>query len=312
LERQIAAATSGRAESLTHELTADAAAKAADAKLSATQRADAVALLQLGQFADYEQTFTTLLEPTQPAEVQAAALDTLATFDSPAVATLLIARWPALSPRLRVRAADVLFSRGPWVSQLLEAVDGGKIAVADLEPGRLKLLASSPDEQLRARAELVLVKVQLGDRNDVLAAYRDILDMRGETVRGKEVFQKVCAACHRLEGIGHELAPNLAAMRNRGADAILLNVIDPNREVNPQFLNYTLVTTDGRILTGMIAAETATSVTLRRADNATDTVLRIDIDQLRSTGLSLMPEGLEKQIDKTAMADLIEYLRSLE
>jgi putative heme-binding domain-containing protein len=211
-----------------------------------------------------------------------------------------------------VRAADVLFSRGPWVSQLLEAVDSGKIAVADLEPGRLKLLASSPDEQLRARAELVLVKVQLGERNDVLAAYRDVLDMRGEAVRGKEVFEKVCAACHRLEGIGHELAPNLAAMRNRGADAILLNVIDPNREVNPQFLNYTLVTTDGRILTGMIAAETATSVTLRRADNATDTVLRIDIDQLRSTGLSLMPEGLEKQIDKTAMADLIEYLRSLE
>jgi putative heme-binding domain-containing protein len=62
----------------------------------------------------------------------------------------------------------------------------------------------------------------------------------------------------------------------------------------------------------MIAAETATSVTLKRADNASDTVLRIDIDRLKSTGLSLMPEGLEKQIDQQTMADLLEYLKLVE
>ena len=101
-------------------------------------------------------------------------------------------------------------------------------------------------------------------------------------------------------------------MKARGPEAILLNVLDPNREVNPQYLSYSLLTTDGRQLTGMIAAETATSVTLRRADNATDTILRIDIDQLKSTGLSLMPEGMEKQIDKPALADLLEYLKTAE
>jgi putative heme-binding domain-containing protein len=73
-----------------------------------------------------------------------------------------------------------------------------------------------------------------------------------------------------------------------------------------------VLTTDGRQLTGILAAETATSITLQRADNATDTVLRIDIEQLRSTGLSLMPEGLEKQIDPQAMADLIAYLMHAE
>jgi putative heme-binding domain-containing protein len=62
----------------------------------------------------------------------------------------------------------------------------------------------------------------------------------------------------------------------------------------------------------MIAAESATSVTLRRAENASDTVLRIDIDVLKSTGMSLMPEGLEKQLDKQAMADLLAYLREVE
>ncbi|HRX80918.1 MAG TPA: c-type cytochrome, partial [Pirellulaceae bacterium] len=117
--------------------------------------------------------------------------------------------------------------------------------------------------------------------------------------------------CHQLEGAGHAIAPNLAAMQNRGPEAILSNVLVPNREVNPQYLNYALITTDGRALTGIIAAETATSVTLKRADNATDTVLRIDIEELRSTGVSLMPEGMEKQLDKQAMADLIEYIQSI-
>jgi putative membrane-bound dehydrogenase-like protein len=312
LEQQIAAATGGRADALTKELTAAAAAKAVDTKLKVADRVSAIALLRLGNFADQEKLFATLLEPTQSAEVQAAALDTLAAFDSPPVAALLIERWPVLSPRLRSRAADVLFSRGPWVSQLLDAVDSGRIAVADLEPGRLKLVASGSDEQVRQKAEALLSKLELTRRTDVLDAYRGVLETKGDAVRGKEVFKKVCAACHRLEGVGHEIAPNLAAMRNRGPDAMLLNVLDPNREVNPQYLNYALVTTDGRILTGMIAAETATSVTLQRPDNATDTVLRIDIDQLRSTGLSLMPEGMEKQIDLQAMADLIEYLRAVE
>jgi putative heme-binding domain-containing protein len=82
--------------------------------------------------------------------------------------------------------------------------------------------------------------------------------------------------------------------------------------VNPQYLNYVLITEDGRSLSGTIAAETATSVTLRRAENAQDTVLRIDIDELRSTGQSLMPEGMEKEIDAQTLADVIAYLNSIK
>jgi putative heme-binding domain-containing protein len=146
----------------------------------------------------------------------------------------------------------------------------------------------------------------------VVEAYRSVLSMQGDPQRGREVFTKTCASCHKLQGVGHEIGPNLAAMKARGAEAILLNVLDPNREVNPQYLTYAVLTTDGRQLTGILAAETATSITLKRADNATDTVLRIDIEQLRSTGTSLMPEGLEKQIDPAAMADLIAYLMTAE
>jgi putative heme-binding domain-containing protein len=101
-------------------------------------------------------------------------------------------------------------------------------------------------------------------------------------------------------------------MKNRGPETILLNVLDPNREVNPQYLSYVLVTGEGKTLTGIVAAESATSVTLKRADGQGDEVLRSDIDELRSTGLSLMPEGLEKELNQGAMADVIAYLMSLK
>ena len=99
-----------------------------------------------------------------------------------------------------------------------------------------------------------------------------------------------------------------AAMAARGPEAILVNVLDPNREVNPQYVEYAVTTRDGRTLTGLVAAETAAGVTLKRADGATDTVPRSDVAKMRSTGLSLMPEGLERQFDPQGLADLISYV----
>jgi putative heme-binding domain-containing protein len=312
LAEQIAAATGGRADALVKELVVSATKSAADVAAKPADRVAAIQQLRLGRFVDLQTPLTALLGPTQPAEVQTAALGTLASFPDSAVATLLIQQWPSLSPRVRSQAADVLFSRPEWIVSLLQAVQKDEIGTGDVDPGRWKLLADHRDPRVRQHAAGLLAKLQTGRRGEVLEAYKDTITMSGDAPRGKEVFKKICAACHQLEGVGHPTGPNLAAMKNRGAEAILLNVLDPNREVNPQYLNYILVTTDGRSLTGMITAETATSVTLKRADNATDTVLRIDIDQLKSTGISLMPEGMEKQIDKQAMADILAYLKLID
>jgi len=94
----------------------------------------------------------------------------------------------------------------------------------------------------------------------VVDAYRGVLEMKGDAERGKQVFTKTCAACHKVQNVGNDIGPNLAAMKARGPESILLNVLDPNREVNPQYLNYAVLTADGRQLTGLIAAETATSM----------------------------------------------------
>ena len=93
---------------------------------------------------------------------------------------------------------------------------------------------------------------------------------------------------------------------------MLVNILDPNREVLPQYYTY-ILTTDAEVtITGMISAETANTVTVRRADGTSETVQRVNIASLRSTGLSAMPEGMEEKIDLQAMADLLAYLGSIK
>jgi putative membrane-bound dehydrogenase-like protein len=312
LAEQIAKATGGKAETLMKTLLADAVRRAADDKAPLKARVAAVEQLRLATFADQQELLGSLLAPAVPAELEAAALTVLASFDAAGVADLVLNQFAALSPRLKAQATDLLLSRPNWTTALLSAIEAGKLTTGDVDPVTLKLLAEHRNATIRTRANKLLISSQLGRRTDVVDAYRGVLEMRGDAERGKQIFVKTCAACHKVQGLGNDIGPNLAAMKARGPEAILLNVLDPNREVNPQYLNYSVLTADGRQLTGIIAAETATSITLRRADNATDTVLRIDIEQLKSTGMSLMPEGMEKQIDQQAMADLLQFLKTAE
>jgi putative heme-binding domain-containing protein len=305
---QLAALGSKKAERILVDMLKTAADVAADDARRPGDRVDAIRLLALGEFAESGPVLAKLVSNVEPQDVQSAALVTLGKFADPSIAETLLAAWPGLSPRLRAEATEVLFSRKGHLVALLDAAGSGTVSLADVDPARIRALEKHPDAEVRKRAAPLVAKLSLGQRGDVVEAYRGTLAAAGDVSRGRQVFQKICASCHRLDGVGHEIGPNLATFRNRGAEAILINVLDPNREVNPQYVNYVLVTGDGRSVTGMIAAETANSVTLRRADDLTDTVERADIDELRSSGVSIMPEGLEKQIDQAAMADLLAYL----
>jgi putative heme-binding domain-containing protein len=249
-----------------------------------------------------------LVSNRSPQEVQSASISALARYNRPPIAGALLDAWSTVGPGSRAEIAEALFSRTDWLTALIERVERGELSLADLDAARLQQLEKHSDQTLRERAKPLLAKARLGRRPDVVDAYRSALAAEGDASRGRTVFSRVCASCHRLEGVGHEIGPSLASFRNRGSEAILINVLDPNREVNPQFVNYVLVTQDGRSLTGLVASETANSVTLKRADDATDTVERADIEELHATGLSIMPEGLEKQIDVGQMTDLLTYL----
>ena len=308
LRKQIDAASGGRASERIRQLVAGAARTALNGEAANRQRVAAVAQLQLGDVKQLEKTFDALLSPEQPADVQTAAVEALAAFDHPQAASLLIARWPSFTPATRRRAGDALFSRDAWVALLLDAVEAERIPLSDIQAEHLHRFADE-DSPLALRVRRLLGEsAQASPRDEVVAAYQPALEMHGDIERGRAAFKKHCAACHKLGDVGHAVGPNLAALQNRGAPAILVNVLDPNREVNPQYLNYIAVTKKGRKFSGLIAAETAGGITLARGEGASDTLLRIDIDELTSTGKSLMPEGLEKEIDQQMMADLLAFL----
>jgi putative heme-binding domain-containing protein len=146
------------------------------------------------------------------------------------------------------------------------------------------------------------------DRVALVARYRDGLHASGNQEKGRQLFRQHCAGCHQLEGFGTPLGPSLAGLAHKGIDFVLGNVLDPNLEVNPQYFNYVVLRHDGRTSTGILVDENATSITLQRADNVREALLRSEIQELQSTGQSIMPEGLERSIDPGQMNDLLHYL----
>jgi putative membrane-bound dehydrogenase-like protein len=312
LERQVSAAAGGKTDAVMQTMLAEARQVAADLEGEVKARVDAIHLLQLSQFDEEQELLSELLLPEQSIEVQEAALKSMATFPEPAIAAMILENWSIMGPRLRSSAGELLASRPVWLEKLLDAVEAGEIPPSDLAPALRQSLTSHADADLRMRGQQLLANTVDKERDEVLNQYQSVLTMEGDAARGLEVFRKTCSGCHRLQGIGHEIGPNLAAMQNRGPESILSNVIAPNAEVNPQYMTYVVTTKDGRTLSGMIADESAASVTLRKAENQQDTVLRIDIEEMRSTGLSLMPDGIEKDVSPEEMADLIAFLLSLE
>jgi putative membrane-bound dehydrogenase-like protein len=279
-------------------------------------RLAAVETLALAPFEKSQPVLASLLVPQSPGELQRAAITALARSKDESAAATIIEAWQALSPTARGEAVEALLARDDRIPQFLTAIKDGRLADAYLDPARAKSLTEHRNQQIRELAREALESrgaATREEREKVIASYREVMTKNSDAnsasaERGKLAFRKTCAACHKLDDFGHVVGPDLAAIGNRGAEAILLAVLDPNREVNPQYVNYTLRTTDGRTVTGMIAAETATSVTLRRAEGTSDTILREEIEALRSSGASLMPEGLEKQIPPDELADIIAYL----
>lgn len=290
--------------------------------LSVAQRLAAVKSLALGSFRSNQDMHNVsrrrtlwvvgkLINQQQPAQIQSAAMDVLGRFGSEAT-PIILDDWNQFSPGLRLQAESILFSRPQSITALFDRLEDNRIRASQISSAQLNVVAKSKNAQLKQRAKLLLQKTTSKVDVALLQKYRIALKQPGRISEGRNVFRKSCATCHRLENHGYELGPNLATIKNRGAESILLNVLDPNREVNPQYLAYTIVTTSGRTFSGLIQSETATNVTLVRAENKTDTILRSDIEELTSMGVSLMPEDLHKAISPQQFSSVVAYLLSVE
>jgi putative heme-binding domain-containing protein len=272
------------------------------------KRLAAIEHLRLDTFENQRELLAAHLSPQEPSVIHTAVLETCAQYDAREVAGLVLAHWNELGPAERSQATDLLLRREVWTLQLLRHLRDEDTPLTTLDPSHVARMESFPSEAVRELAQSLRGQGVSRDRREIFSDYRDGIAADGNSARGKLVFEKNCSTCHELESGGSAVGPNLAAMVNRGTESLLFNILAPNGEVDPRYLEYVVLTVDGQVVTGIIAGETSTAVTVRGADNKTTTVLRVDIEELRNTGRSLMPEGLEKVIDKNAMADLLAYL----
>ena len=149
-----------------------------------------------------------------------------------------------------------------------------------------------------------------GQRAEVFATYQPTLSLEGQADRGAVLFKKTCSTCHKHRDIGNDLGPRLANLKNKSPEALLTAILDPNQAVEDKYRGYIVLTSDGRTVNGLLESETASSITLVEPNGKEHVLLRIDIDEMTSTGKSFMPEGLENDLSPQDLADVISFVAS--
>lgn len=285
---------------------------AKDAERPVAERVAAVRVLAFLDCASCRQSLAELLNPQVDPQLQLAAANSLGQLEHADVPKLLLAGWRSHSPALRREVVEALLRSTDRVGSLLDALQEGTVLRGDIERDRKDLLLNHPKSELRDRAKKLLAGDVDANRAKVIADYQSALQTPGDIAKGKLLFQQKCSNCHQIAGVGHVVGPNLQSVANKSPADLLIAILDPNREAQPNFATYVVETQDGKVLNGLLVADTAASVTLRRAEAKEDVVLRSNIETIATSGKSLMPEGFEKDIPPAAVADLLAYLKSLE
>ncbi len=294
------------------ELVRESRVIAADAAATTPDRVAAVRLVGRGPDrspSDLE-TIAGLLSPQTPGELQEAAVAAAARLRDLHVPERLLDGWPSHGPRVRSAVLDTLLGRDPWWVTLLDRIEAGKVPAAEIDAIHRQRMLDHKSSVVRDRAAPLFDRPSDESRRRVMGEYLGVVKLAGDRERGVDVFKKTCAPCHRVGGVGHEIGPDLGAMANRSPEFFLAAILDPNRAVETRYLSFLVATRDGRIFTGMLASETGNSVTLAAQEGKRETLLRTEIESLQSTGKSLMPDGMERDIPPQAMADLFAFLHS--
>ncbi len=285
---------------------------AGDGNRPLTQRVQAIGLLAFADFDKVADALPELLTPQVPQSLQRAAVAALSQQDAEQAAGMLLRGWRTYSPQVRRDVSDAMLARPERVLRLLEAIESKGIGIRDLERDQKQLLLAHPNAKIHEYAGRLFGGEVTTDRDRVVADYQKVLELDGSPQRGFEVFKRRCAVCHRLGNVGHQVAPDLASVQNKSPGDLLIAILDPNRESQPNFNTYNVLTLDDRVFNGIIATESANSITLRRAEAKEDVILRSNIESLVATGISLMPEGLEKDLSPEDLADVIAFVKKPE
>jgi putative membrane-bound dehydrogenase-like protein len=288
----------------------DRAAQDAQAStLPVKRRVTAIRALQGGRYTTVAPILRKVLAAHEGSAIEAAVIESLAAFDNPEIPGALVENWKSYSPEARRQVIAALIGQRDRVPALLTALEKGQIESGSVEMAARARLMDQADLKIAARAKTIFQN-QNSDRAKVVAAYQDVVKMKGDIVHGKKLFEENCGKCHLPRHAGARVGPDLSGINNKTREELLTSILNPSYAIEPRFTYYMVTTKDGRVHDGVIANETPGMLTLRGGtEEGDDTILRKNIAEVRASSLSLMPEGLEDSLGKQGLADVITYLR---
>jgi putative heme-binding domain-containing protein len=251
-----------------------------------------------------------VLSSDPPSDILRSSLEVISALPDPGGVELLLDNFEKRAPAARSTIISALLTSEPRITKLLDLVESNQVSFLEIGQTRLASLQQVKNPEIQARLQKLVAANAPADRSKVLEEYQAALAHEHDPLRGRELFAKNCAICHKIGDLGVEVAPNISDSRVKTHAQLLTDILDPNRAIDNNYFSYTLVNKAGTVATGIISAETSSSVTLKQPEGKTLTVLRSDIEQLKPNGVSLMPVGFEKQLTVAQMADVISFIKN--
>lgn len=251
-------------------------------------------------------TFLKLLRPPHSSSTQAAAAETLTQMGDPVLLRQALDGWSQYQVATRRKILAGSARSAATLSALAASLEQGLVAPAEIDAPLRQSLLRFP--QLKPPVRNLLERNAAPDRKRLIDQFKASLPGNGDRARGAAIFARLCLQCHAIQGRGQQVGPELSGAGTRGREALLIDLLDPSREVAPDFINYQVSTIAGEILNGLLVTEDAASVVLRRPNLPDERIPRASLKEVRATGQSLMPDGLEVNLSPEEIAGLLEFL----
>ena len=244
-------------------------------------------------------------------EVGLGMLEAVSLSDQSETGNAMVERFPDWTPNLRQTAIRILLSRAIWTEALIASLEVNKLRISELSLDQKQALLQTGNKKITDKAKVILARgggLPNADRQKVIDDTMFATTQSGDANLGKIVYKNQCSKCHQHQGEGVKIGPDMTGMAAHPKKELLIHIMDPNRDVEGNFRQYVVSTKGGKILTGMLASETKSSIELIDTEAKKQTVLRDDIDEIKASDRSLMPEGFEKQLSKPDLVNLLEFL----
>ena len=284
---------------------------ATDIKKSETIRCEALQLVGIGiaSSSDEKELLLELISPSVPTSVQIEAINRLSHFSESSTCDSALDRWPSMSKKVRDHLISKMIQRSSWTERLLTALESNLVAINDLSVATVKQLSVTGSRSMRVRAERLFRRGTGEAKEHLVQRYLDELDNDRDVMQGASLFRKHCAVCHVSTPDSEAVGASLDNLTDRSDRALLTAILDPNRAVDPRYQSYVVMTTDARVLAGVITEESGNSFTIAHTDGKRTTIQRNEIEEMKNIGTSLMPDGFEKTLDPHKVQDILAYLQ---